>query len=87
MSGSSVKPKDIHLFSAQPKTKFAFDESKPIKFGFLSKQGEKLKGMKTRFFVLYPKFLVYYTDIGKWQYDQSVGGLGVSLFFPYCLTF
>lgn len=75
---SGVKPKDIHLHAAQPKTKFTFDESKPIKNGFLDKQGEKLKSMKKRFFVLYPNFLVYYADIDKWQYDLTVGGLSVS---------
>ena len=75
---SGVKPKDIHLHAAQPKTKFAFDEAKPIKSGFLDKQREKLKTMKKRFFVLYPNFLVYYADIEKWQYDLTVGGLAVS---------
>lgn len=75
---SGVKPKDIHLHAAQPKTKFAFDESKPLKNGYLEKQGKKLKTMKRRFFVLYPNFLVYYAAIEKWQYDLTVGGLGVS---------
>lgn len=76
-----VRPRDIHLHAPQPKTKFSFDENQPLKCGFLRKQGEKLKNMKERFFVLYPNFLVYYTSVEKWQFDKTVGGLGVS-----CLT-
>lgn len=71
------KPKDIHLHAPQPKVKFAFDESSPLKSGYLNKQGEKLKTLKKRFFVLYPNFLIVYTEIEEWQYDQSVGGLKV----------
>lgn len=75
---AGVKPRDIHLHAHQPKTKFTFDESKPIKSGYLGKQREKLKNMKSYFFVLYPNFLIYYGDVEKWQYDLTVGGLGVS---------
>ncbi len=77
-SGEKVKPKDIHLHSAQPKTKLEFDIEKPIKYGFLRKQGAALKGMKERFFVIYPNFLVYYTDATKWKFDLTVGSLQVS---------
>lgn len=72
------KPKDIKLHASQPKTKLAFDESKPLKYGFLKKQGEKMKHLKERFYVLYPNFLVYYTDATKWQFDKTVGRLEVS---------
>lgn len=78
MAESDIKPRDIQLHAAQPKTKFSFNESEPLKYGFLKKQGEKLKIMKERFFVLYPNFLVYYTDATKWKFDKTVGGLGVS---------
>lgn len=74
---SDIRPKDIHLYAPQPKVKFAFDETKPLKSGFLDKQGQKLKNLKKRFFVLYPNFLIFYTEIELWQYDQSVGGLKV----------
>lgn len=76
MSAVKPLPKDIHLNAAQPKTKFSFDESKPIKSGFLSKQSNGItKKMKLRFFVLFPNFLVYYEDVEKWRYDLTVGGL------------
>jgi len=63
----------------QPKTKYAFDVSKPLKNGFLKKPGKVLKSMKERFFVLYPNFLVYYDSSDKWGFDRTVGNLGVSL--------
>ena len=79
-TGSEIKPKDIHLHSAQPKTKMEFDIDKPIKCGFLRKQGRALKGMKERFFVVYPGFLIYYTDATKWKFDLTVGSLQVSCY-------
>lgn len=72
-----VKPKDIHLRAAQPKPKLSFDVTKPVKQGKLLKQGEKLKQFKERFFVLYPNFLVFYNDVSSWQFDITVGNLGV----------
>ena len=72
------QPKDIKLQAAQPKTKLAFDMSQPLKYGFLKKKGEKMKLMKERFYVLYPNFLVYYTDAQKWKFDKTVGRLEVS---------
>jgi hypothetical protein len=74
---SADKPK---VTAHQPKTKFSFDETQPLKSGYLYKQGDRLKLMKKRFFVLYPNFLIYYKDLEKWQYDQTVGGLGVSTY-------
>lgn len=71
--------KQPQLHAAQPKTKFGFDVNKPLRTGFLQKQSTNLaKSMKQRFFVLYPNFLVYYSDAVKWKYDLTVGGLGVS---------
>ena len=62
----------------QPNLKLAFDIEKPLKIGFLAKQGKTHKTFKQRFFVLYKNFLVYYADERKWQYDKTVGNLGVS---------
>lgn len=62
----------------QPNLKLAFDIEKPVKIGFLSKQGKTHKAFKQRFFVLYHNFLVYYADEKKWQFDKTVGNLGVS---------
>ena len=75
-----VKPVDIHLHAAQPKTKFTFDISKPLKIGYLGKQKHTglIKSFKESLFILYPNFLVYYKDSTEWQYDKTVGGLGVS---------
>lgn len=69
-----------------PSTKFAFDSTKPLKTGFLHKQGAKVSHkFKKRFFVLYPGFLVYYEEEQKWRFDLTVGGLGVSwLSLPAC---
>ena len=63
----------------QPQLKLAFNIEKPIKIGFLSKQGKTNKSFKQRFFVLYTNFLVYYSDERKWQFDKTVGNLGVSV--------
>lgn len=79
MADQEVRPKDIKLHASQPKTKLAFDESQPLKYGFLKKKGEKMGGMKERFYVLYPNFLIYYTDASKWQFDKTVGRLEVNL--------
>ena len=62
----------------QPNLKLAFDIEKPLKIGFLLKQGKATKSFKQRFFVLYSNFLVYYSDERKWQFDKTVGNLGVS---------
>ncbi len=81
MSQPQSKPRSSpgpQLHAAQPKTKFSFDVDKPLKNGFLRKQGYSLKHFKERFFVLYPNFLVYYEEVSKWQFDKTVGGLGVS---------
>ena len=77
-SKPQIKPKDIHLHSAQPKTKLEFDIEKPIKYGYLGKQGKTLKNIKERFFVVYPNYLVYYSDATKWKFDLTVGSLHVS---------
>lgn len=61
----------------QPNLKLAFDIEKPIKIGFLLKQGKTLKKFKSRFFVLYKNYLVYYDEDTKWQFDKTVGNLGV----------
>ena len=75
-----AKPTPISAKQAahQPQLKLAFDIEKPIKIGFLSKQGKTHKSFKQRFFVLYTNFLVYYTDEKKWKFDKTVGNLGVS---------
>ncbi len=58
---------------------FAFDLKKPLKQGFLLKQGQLHRAFKNRFFVLYPGFLVYYADQNKWKFDLTKGEtLGVS---------
>lgn len=81
MADQDIKPKDIKLHAAQPKTKVAFDTDKPLKYGFLKKQGEKTKRCKERFYVLYPNFMVYYVDATKWRFDKTVGRLEVSWIF------
>ncbi len=52
---------------------FAFDLSKPIKRGVLLKQGALHKAFRSRFFVLYPGFLVYYDSESKWKLDVTRG--------------
>ena len=67
--------------SPQAQRKFAFDLNKPIMTGYLGKQGE-LFGVtfKQTFFILYPGFLVYYSDKDTWRYDLQRGEtLGVSI--------
>lgn len=65
---------------SEPRTAtFSFDLGKPLKQGFLLKQGQIHKAFKSRFFVLYPGFLVYYSDQSKWKFDLTKGQtLGVS---------
>lgn len=66
--------------SGQPVSKLGFDIATPIKIGHLRKQGEKgLKTFKTRFFVLYPNFLVYYKDAVDWESDKTYKALRVGL--------
>ncbi len=58
---------------------FAFDLSKPVKKGTLLKQGSFHRAFKSREFVLYPGFLVYYDSENKWRLDLTKGEtLGVS---------
>ena len=58
--------------------KFPFDVKKPIKSGYLQKQGKTRNGFKRRFFVLYKGYLVYYIDDEKWRFDTTKGDtLGV----------
>lgn len=52
---------------------FAFDVAKPLKKGALLKQGAVNKSFKTREFVLYPGFLVYYDSDSKWRLDLLKG--------------
>ena len=64
--------------SGQPVSKLGFDITKPIKIGHIRKQGEKgIKSFKSRFFVLYPNFLVYYTDPVDWESDKTYQGFRV----------
>lgn len=59
---------------------FAFDLSKPLLKGTLLKQGALHKAFKSREFVVYPGFLVYYDNESKWRLDLTKGEtLGVSL--------
>jgi len=57
----------------RPSSKFSFDVTKPIKIGFLNKQGKSGSRFKRRFFVVYPGFLVYYDEDTKWRLDYSKG--------------
>lgn len=52
---------------------FGFDLSRPKKKGMLSKQGQYHRAFKTRFFVLYPGFLVYYSEETRWKLDVTRG--------------
>lgn len=54
-------------------SKFGFDVTKPVKRGFLNKQGKTVQRFKNRFFVLYPGFLVYYDEETKWRRDYTRG--------------
>ena len=57
---------------------FGFDLNKPLRGGWLLKQGGSHKAFKKRFFVLYPGFLVYYSSPDKYKYDVARGTLAVS---------
>lgn len=52
---------------------FAFDLSKPVKKAMMLKQGHFHRAFKHRFFVLYPGFLVYYSDENRWATDITKG--------------
>ena len=54
-------------------SKFGFDVTKPVKRGFLNKQGKTVQRFRNRFFVLYPGFLVYYDEETKWRRDYTRG--------------
>ena len=67
---------EFHFIStdqSEMASRFPFDVTKPIKTGFLHKQGEKTKMLKKRFFVLYQGFLVYYKDDPDWKLDVAKG--------------
>ena len=57
---------------------FGFDLNKPLRGGWLLKQGGSHKAFKKRFFVLYPGFLIYYSSPDKYKYDVARSTLAVS---------
>lgn len=57
---------------------FGFDLTKPLRGGWLLKQGGSHKAFKKRFFVLYPGFLIYYSSPDKYKYDVARSTLAVS---------
>lgn len=57
---------------------FGFDLTKPLRGGWLLKQGGSHKAFKKRFFVLYPGFLIYYNSPDKYKYDVARSTLAVS---------
>ena len=59
------------------KSKVLFDYTKPELHGYLYKQGALHKAFKKRYFVLYPGYLVYYTDEAKYLADVAKGSLQV----------
>ena len=59
--------------SSRTTSKFGFDVTKPVKRGFLNKQGKTVQRFKNRLFVLYPGFLVYYDEETKWRRDYTRG--------------
>lgn len=59
------------------KSKVLFDYTKPELHGYLYKQGALHKAFKKRYFVLYPGYLVYYTDEAKYRGDVAKGSLQV----------
>lgn len=56
---------------------FGFDLNKPLRGGWLLKQGGSHKAFKKRFFVLYPGFLIYYSSPEKYKYDVARSTLAV----------
>ena len=59
------------------KSRVLFDYTKPDLHGYLYKQGALHKAFKKRYFVLYPGYLVYYTDETKYRSDVAKGSLQV----------
>ena len=55
---------------------FGFDLKRPVRRGYLLKQGGTHKAFKNRYFVLYPGFLVYYNSEDKYVFDVARGTLG-----------
>ena len=68
--------------SSRPTSTFSFDVTKPVKKGFLNKQGKTIQRFKNRFFVLYPGFLVYYDEETKWRRDYTRGDT-LEVFFEF----
>ena len=60
---------------------FGFDLKRPVRRGYLLKQGGTHKAFKNRYFVLYPGFLVYYNSEDKYVFDVARGTLGVSVIY------
>ena len=56
----------------------AVDVANPIHKGYLFKQGHSRKSFNKRFFVLYPKLLVYYEHEHDYLRDVERGTLLVS---------
>lgn len=59
------------------RSRILFDYTKPELHGYLYKQGGVHKAFKKRYFVLYPGYLVYYTDETKYRIDVAKGSLQV----------
>ncbi|XP_065889598.1 uncharacterized protein [Dysidea avara] len=57
------------------RSRVLFDYTKPELHGYMYKQGGVHKAFKKRYFVLYPGYLVYYTDENKYRIDVVKGSL------------